>query len=59
MMDWQTPTVGLVVFAAAAYVIRSALRTFFGSKSGCGSGCGKCGGAATAEPGRIALPRVD
>jgi FeoB-associated Cys-rich membrane protein len=57
-MDWQTPTVGMLVAAAAAFVVRSALRTFFGSKSGCGSGCGKCGDAVQ-EPGRISLPRVD
>jgi hypothetical protein len=58
MMDWQTPTVGILVFTAIVYLVRSSLRNWFGSKSGCGSGCGKCGEEKDAH-GRIALPRAD
>ena len=55
----QLVLVGLVVAAAAGYVLRATWKTWFGaSKSGCGSGCGKC---ATPAPqpevkGRRSLP---
>lgn len=57
---WQSIIVGLIVAAAAGYVLRSAWLTLFGNrKAGCGSGCGKC--SANVEPpspDRISLPQV-
>ncbi|MBP3960560.1 FeoB-associated Cys-rich membrane protein [Gemmata sp. G18] len=55
----QFVTVGAVVALAAGYILRATWKTWFRtSKSGCGSGCGKC---ATSEPepevkGRRPLP---
>jgi bacterioferritin-associated ferredoxin len=55
----QLVLVGLVVAAAAGYVLRATLQTWLGSsKAGCGSGCGKCA-APGPEPvvkGRRPLP---
>ncbi len=58
-MDWQTPTVGLLVMAATVYLARKAWNTFFGKKPGCGSGCGTCGAEEESKAGRISLPRAD
>lgn len=58
-MDWQTPAVGILVFTAIVYLARVAIRTVFGKKPGCGSGCGKCGAEADSKRGRVALPRAD
>jgi bacterioferritin-associated ferredoxin len=58
-MDWQLAVVGAAVLAAAAYVGRAALRTWVGSKVGCGSGCGKCATPAPEPAGRrVALPQL-
>ncbi|HJZ59095.1 MAG TPA: FeoB-associated Cys-rich membrane protein [Gemmataceae bacterium] len=56
----QLIVVAVLVALSAAYVVRSAWRTFFGKKAGCGSGCGKCAAPpATPQPeGRISLPQV-
>src|SRR4051794_20563535 len=40
IMDLQTLMTGLIVLAAAAYVLRSAVKVF--TSQGCASGCGKC-----------------
>ena len=49
-----------IVGLAAAYVARSAWKTWFGKKAGCGSGCGKCAAPLAGPPqkGRIELPQV-
>ena len=55
----QLIAVGLIVAFAAAYVLRSTYRTWFGgSKPACASGCGKCAVPATEAPanGRRPLP---
>jgi hypothetical protein len=39
-MLWQQLIVAMIVAGAAAYVMWRAWRTWFGSKSGCGGGCG-------------------
>lgn len=39
-MFWQWLVVGLLVTAAAAYLVRQAWRTLLGRKAGCGTGCG-------------------
>ena len=46
-LDWQVLLVLAVVAAAAAYLGRQAWRTWRGSKTGCGGGCG-CGTKTTA-----------
>ncbi|MBX9583537.1 MAG: FeoB-associated Cys-rich membrane protein [Gemmataceae bacterium] len=48
----------LLVCLAAAYVGRSAWRTWAGRKAGCGSGCGGCAAKPPHPdpPGRIGLP---
>lgn len=55
----QLVLVGVVVAAAAGYVLHASWKTWFGaSKAGCGSGCGKCAAPAP-EPevkGRRSLP---
>ena len=50
----------VMVALAAAYVARSAWKTWFGKKAGCGSGCGKCAAPASGPPqkGRIELPQI-
>ncbi len=54
--DLQLVVVGVVVLAAAAFVVRSAWRTWFGKASGCASGCGKCSaGDPPPVPGRVSL----
>jgi hypothetical protein len=55
----QLGVVGLSVALAAGYVLRATWKTWFGtSKSGCGSGCGKCAAPAPEPraPGRRPLP---
>ena len=56
----QLVIVGVLIAIAAAYVVRSTWKTWFGqSEKGRGSGCGKC--AATPEPekkGRYSLPQL-
>jgi len=60
-MDWQLPTVVVVLTLSLAYLARVSWRTWFtSSKSGCTSGCGKC---TTPQPdptsiNRIRLPQV-
>ncbi|QJW95145.1 FeoB-associated Cys-rich membrane protein [Frigoriglobus tundricola] len=55
----QLVLVAVIVAGAAGYVVRASWKTWFGrSKSGCGSGCGKCAAPAP-EPvvtGRRPLP---
>jgi hypothetical protein len=57
----QLTLVGLLVAAAAAYVVRAAWKAWSGkSAKGCGAGCGKC---ATTTPevkqeGRFPLPQA-
>jgi hypothetical protein len=49
----------ILVGLAAAYVARSAWRTWAGRKAGCGSGCGACAAKPPGPPdppGRIGLP---
>jgi hypothetical protein len=57
----QLVLVGLLVAAAAVYVLRSAWKTWAGkSEHGCGAACGKCS-TATTEPkqeGRFPLPQL-
>lgn len=40
-MDWQYASIALVLCAAAVYLSRRFVRTWFG-KEGCSSGCGNC-----------------
>jgi|GEM_PF-2800741 len=49
--------VGLVI-AAALYLLRATYRTWFGSVSGCGNGCGKCSTTTETQvaSGRKSLP---
>lgn len=42
----QLVLVGALVAGAAGYLLRATYRTWFGAKSGCGSGCGKCAAPA-------------
>jgi hypothetical protein len=62
IVEWQNITALAIVAFAAIFVLRSGLRTIFGKKVGCGSGCGKCATseqiAAPEVAGRIALPIV-
>ena len=55
----QLIVVGVLVAAAAAYVLRTTWKTWFGrSSKGCGAGCGTCS-TPPAEPkqdGRFPLP---
>jgi FeoB-associated Cys-rich membrane protein len=57
----QLIVVGVLVAAAALYVVRGAWKTWSGkSAKGCGAGCGKCATPA-AEPkrdGRFPLPQA-
>ena len=57
----QLVLVGVLVAAAAGYVLRAAWKTWFGKSSkGCGAGCGKCATTAP-EPkreGRFPLPQA-
>ena len=53
-MDWQLVGVGLCLLAAAAYVGRSAWRTWTGP-AGCGSGCGRCAIPTPVDERRISL----
>ncbi|MCE9567273.1 MAG: FeoB-associated Cys-rich membrane protein [Planctomycetes bacterium] len=56
----QLVIVGVLIAAAAGYVLRSWWKAWFGkSEKGCGAGCGKC--AAPPEPeqkGRYSLPQL-
>jgi hypothetical protein len=56
----QLVAVALLVALAATYILRATWRTWFGaSRSGCGSGCGKCAASAPEIPqasGRRPLP---
>jgi hypothetical protein len=55
----QFVLVGVIVALATGYVLRATWKTWFGkSKSGCGSGCGKCAAPAPQPeaPGRRSLP---
>lgn len=55
----QLILVGALVAVAAGYLLRATYRTWFGAKSGCGSGCGKCATPSANEPevkGRRPLP---
>lgn len=56
----QFVVVGLIVAAAAGYVMCAAWKTWFGKPdAGCGSGCGKCAAAPEpAQEGRFPLPQV-
>jgi hypothetical protein len=40
MFDWQLPLVLLIVALAVVYLGRQAWRSWRGSRSGCGGGCG-------------------
>ena len=54
----QLVLVGFIVAFAAGYIVRASWKTWFGTKAGCGSGCGKCAAPAP-EPdvkGRRPLP---
>ena len=59
-VETQLAITGLIVLAAAAYVVRAVLRPIFGrGKAGCGTGCGKCAAPETPPPpGRIGLPQL-
>jgi hypothetical protein len=60
-MELQLIAVVVIVAAAAAFLIRATWKTWTGKKSGCVSGCGKCGTPAPSTPeakGRISLPQV-
>lgn len=48
-MDAQLAAVAVLLLAAAAFLMRSTWRTWFG-KPGCGSGCGKCSTPEPTEP---------
>lgn len=58
----QLVIVGVLIAAAAVYVVRSAWQTWFSESSKtCGSGCGKCATPAPPEPeqkGRFPLPQA-
>lgn len=55
----QLAVVAGLITLAVAYLVRSSWRTLAGSKSGCGSACGKCAAPAPASvPGRVSLPQV-
>lgn len=58
--DLQLIIVLALVAVAAGYVGRASVRTWFGKKAGCGSGCGKCADSPAVPPqkGRIELPQV-
>lgn len=61
--DVQLAVVGLLVGAAAVYLLRVAGRAWTGRvAAGCGSGCGGCNGPPPATPpqrdGRFPLPMV-
>jgi hypothetical protein len=42
-MFWQYVIVGMIVLAAAGFLVRQTWRTWFGTKAGCGGGC-SCAG---------------
>jgi len=44
MLDWQLAVVGLIVTAAAAYLVRAGWRAWRGGKGGCGGGSCACPG---------------
>ena len=55
----QLIVVGVLVAAAAGYVLRAAWKTWFGKSSkGCGAGCGQCSTptAEAKQDGRFPLP---
>ena len=58
----QLVLVGILVAAAAGYVLRATWRTWFGKSSkGCGAGCGTCAATPPADPkqdGRFPLPQL-
>ena len=45
-MIWQPLLVGVILLAAAAYLVRQIWRTWFSAKAGCGGGC-SCAGKKT------------
>jgi hypothetical protein len=51
-MDWQTVLTALFVTVAAAYLVRSGWRTWFGAKPGCSGGCSCSGSAKQPNAGR-------
>lgn len=54
----QLAAVMIITALAAAYVARSAWRTWSGTKIGCHSGCGKCAPEPELQKGRISLPQI-
>jgi hypothetical protein len=55
-MTWQYGLILIFIIAAGTYVLWSTIRAWTGSKSGCGSGCGKCAVPIEEEkPGRVSL----
>jgi hypothetical protein len=57
----QLVIVGVLVAAAALYVVRAAWRTWAGkSAASCGSGCGKCAASVpeVKRDGRFPLPQA-
>ena len=59
-MVWQLAPVGLIVLAAAVYLVRRSWRTWGRKGSGCGGGCGTgCKGesqSAAGQPARLIPP---
>lgn len=52
----QLAAVGVIVFGAVAYVVRTTWRTWFGAKCG---GCGKCATPVEDKAeGRFPLPQI-
>jgi hypothetical protein len=48
-MNWQLPTVLLIVLLASCYLARRAWRTWTARKGACGGGC-SCSGKAASAP---------
>ena len=49
-MNPELWAVGGIIAAAVAYLGWAALRTFSGTRKGCGSGCGQCPSSADPPP---------
>ena len=59
-VDWQVIAVLVIVAVAAAYLARVTWRSWRGSKTGCGGGCGCAAKAPAAEKnGQAALVTTD
>jgi hypothetical protein len=58
--DVQLAIVLALITLAAGYVVRATVKTWFGRKAGCGSGCGKCAAPVPTPPqkGRVELPQI-